>query len=579
MLPRTEIAEVSCRLFASGLRASRKPRPIAARSLSLLTLAWLAAAPASRGQTLLSPPTVLHTFNGNDGGVPTATLLLASDGNLYGTTSGFTLAITTTETIENDGTVFRVTPAGDFTTLHTFTVLDNGIAPTGVAPRGGLIAGSNSNVFYGTTSGTVNAVGTTTTTTTTSTTTFGTVFKITSDGDLTSLYIFSGGTDGNAPDAGLTLASDGLLFGTTSLGGATSMGTVFAIDNTGTFQSLYDFTGVHDGAKPTGGLVEGGDGNLYGTTSAGGTIVADKVTITNHGTVFQVTPAGFVNTLYTFTGGTDGSNPTAGLAKPGNGYLYGTTAGGGDGYGTIFKINTAGQLTTLYTFTENGDGSIPNSTLTVGSDGNLYGTTSGFAGASTTGETGIDGGTIFRITPEGQFTVLFDFNQNDAFETVGYSPMGGLVEDSAGNFYGTTSAGGTGDVGTVFKFNVHPDFFDGRVSLGDGIYYLSFPNGNYFGYYADLGANYIDHLDLGYEYVIDANDGKAGVYLYDFATDSFFYTSPTYPFPYLYSFRFDTTLYYYPDPVNAGHYNTDGVRYFYDFASGNTIAFPASSSQ
>ena len=573
MLPRTEIAEASSHPLAPGRRAFGITRPIAARALSLLTLAWLAAAPASRGQVLMSTPTVLHTFNGNDGGVPTASLLVGRDGNLYGTTSGFTRAITTTETIENDGTVFQITPAGDFTTLHTFTLLDNGIAPTGIAPKGGLIAGGSGNVFYGTTSGTVDAIGTTTTTTTTTSTTFGTVFKITPDGDLTSLYIFSGGTDGDAPEAGLLLGSDGLLYGTTSLGGATSMGTVFAITNTGTFTSLYDFTGVNDGAMPTAGLTEGGDGNFYGTTSAGGTIIVDKVTITDQGTVFQLTPQGFVNTLYTFTGGTDGSNPTGGLAKPGNGYLYGTTAGGGDGYGTIFKINTAGQLTTLYTFTETGDGSIPTSSLTVGSDGNLYGTTTGFAGATTTGETGIDGGTIFRITPDGDFTTLFDFNQGEdgGFGAVGYSPMGGLVEDGAGIFYGTTSAGGTGDVGTVFMLDVH-NFFFGSVALGGGIYYLSFPNGNYFGYYADLTGGYLYHFDLGYEYAIDAEDGQDGVYLYDFAENDFFYTSPNFPFPYLYSFNLNTVLYYYPDTANAGHYTTN-PRSFYDFAIDEIIFY------
>ena len=329
---------------------------------------------------------------------------------------------------------------------------------------------------------------------------------------------------------------------------------------------------MYDGATPTAGLTEGGDGNLYGTTTGGGRIVVDKVTITDQGTVFQLTPEGFVNTLYTFTGGTDGSNPTGGLAKPGNGYLYGTTAGGGNGYGTIFKITTTGQFTTLYTFTENGDGSIPTSALTVGSDGNLYGTTSGFTGGTTTGEVSVDGGTIFRITPEGEFTTLFDFNQNDAYETVGYSPMGGLVKDGAGNFYGTTSGGGIGNVGTVFKFNVHPGFFDDRLSLGDSIYYLSFPGGNYFGFYVDLGANYLYHFDLGYEYVFDANDGQAGVYLYDFASGDFFYTSPTFPFPYLYDFALETILYYYPDPNNAGHYTTN-PRYFYNFAIDEVVSY------
>ena len=117
-----------------------------------------------------------------------------------------------------------------------------------------------------------------------------------------------------------------------------------------------------------------------------------------------------------------------------------------------------------------------------------------------------------------------------------------------------------------------PAFFDGEVNLGNAVYYLSFPNGNYFGYYSFLyDPDYIYHFDLGYEYVFDANDGKGGVYLYDFASSDFFYTSPVFPFPYLFDFGLNSVLYYYPDPSNAGHYNTDGYRFFYDFNTGAVI--------
>ena len=115
-------------------------------------------------------------------------------------------------------------------------------------------------------------------------------------------------------------------------------------------------------------------------------------------------------------------------------------------------------------------------------------------------------------------------------------------------------------------------FFTGEVALGNGVDYLAFPGGNFFGYYSFL-ANpaYLYHFDLGFEYVFDAADGKSGVYFYDFASGTFFYTSPTFPFPYLYDFSLNSVLYYYPDPNNAGHYNTDGVRYFYDFNTGTII--------
>ena len=120
---------------------------------------------------------------------------------------------------------------------------------------------------------------------------------------------------------------------------------------------------------------------------------------------------------------------------------------------------------------------------------------------------------------------------------------------------------------------VTPAFFSGQAPLGNGVYYLSFPNGDYFGYYSFLSdPHYIYHFDLGYEYVFDANDGKAGVYLYDFKSDTFFYTSPVFPFPYLYDFTLNTVLYYYPDPNNPGHYNTNGYRFFYDFATQKIIA-------
>ncbi len=119
----------------------------------------------------------------------------------------------------------------------------------------------------------------------------------------------------------------------------------------------------------------------------------------------------------------------------------------------------------------------------------------------------------------------------------------------------------------------HLSFFTGAAALSDGVDYLAFASGDYFGYYTFLSdPNYIYHFDLGYEYVFDAADGKSGVYLYDFKSGSFFYTSPTFPFPYLYDFTLNTVLYYFPDPSNAGHYNTDGVRYFYDFATGKVIS-------
>ena len=118
-----------------------------------------------------------------------------------------------------------------------------------------------------------------------------------------------------------------------------------------------------------------------------------------------------------------------------------------------------------------------------------------------------------------------------------------------------------------------PAFFAGEAALSQGVYYLQFADGNPFGYYTFLSdPDYVYHFDLGFEYVFDAADGRDGVYFYDFTSKTFFYTSPTFPFPYLYDFSLNTVLYYYPDPGNGGHYNTNGVRYFYDFATGKVIS-------
>ena len=118
----------------------------------------------------------------------------------------------------------------------------------------------------------------------------------------------------------------------------------------------------------------------------------------------------------------------------------------------------------------------------------------------------------------------------------------------------------------------HPSFFTGEVALSEGVFYLGFANHNIFGYYTYLSdPHFIYHYDLGFEYVFDAADGHSGVYFYDFKSGDFFYTSPTFGFPYLYDFNLKTALYYYPDPVNPGRYNTDGIRYFYRFDTGTII--------
>ena len=159
--------------------------------------------------------------------------------------------------------------------------------------------------------------------------------------------------------------------------------------------------------------------------------------------------------------------------------------------------------------------------------------------------------------------ILFDTN-NGAFDAyvpdVGYDLVTGL---GVPNFTTLSQK-----LTTVQQ----PSFFDGQVALDNGVYFLQLSSGNPFGYYSYLAnPHYIYHFDLGYEFVLNANDGNGGLYLYDFSSGAFFYTSPSFPFPYLYDFTLNTVLYYFPNPNNPERYNTNGVRYFYRFDTGTVI--------
>ena len=332
--------------------------------------------------------------------------------------------------------------AQTFKTLHSFDGTD------GASPSG-LVQATGGNLYGTTAAGGVSAVGT--------------VFKIRpGGGPVKTLYSFNY-LDGSYPEPGLVQAAGGNFYGTTTIGGANNSGTVFRITPSGSLTTLYSFcsqSGCTDGDMPQGGLVQATGGNLYGTTSQGGAATCSG----GCGTVFRITPSGSLATLYGFcskSGCHDGSDPRSGLVQGTNGNFYGTTArGGAHKYGTIFKITPSGSLTTLYSFCSQSsctDGASPDLGLVQATDGNLYGTT-GAGGANMTDCFGSSCGTFFKITPSGTLTTLYSFCTQSGC-TDGFEP-GALVQDTNGMFYGTTYAGGkTGDCygdgcGTVFSLSV-----------------------------------------------------------------------------------------------------------------------------
>ena len=254
----------------------------------------------------------------------------------------------------------------------------------------------------------------------------------------------SGRRDGTFPSANLVQGKDGNFYGTTNRGGFNKQGTVFVMTPTGTVTTLYSFEKTEgDVTYPSAALVEASDGNFYGTTSAGG--AAGK------GTAFVITPAGDFKTLHSFTGkGRQGATPEGGLIQASNGNFYGTTEGGGtSGLGTVFMMKAGGKVTTLHSFVGS-DGAQPQAGLIEGTDGDFYGTTyAGGAYGVPYGGAANGFGTVFSMNRAGKLTTLhkFSFNGND-----GAYPMGALVEGRNHRFYGTTLRGGDFTDGTIFAF-------------------------------------------------------------------------------------------------------------------------------
>jgi uncharacterized repeat protein (TIGR03803 family) len=375
-------------------------------SLLVLFAGSVLAAPA---QTF----TKLQVFNGANGANPYVGLTQGPDGSLYGTTiDGGAYSA---------GNVFKIAPSGRLTSLYSFCAQNN--CPDGQYPDTVLALGMDGS-FYGTTqSGGTNGG-------------YGTVFKITPGGVLTTLHSFDA-TDGAAPYGSLVLAINGEFYGTTNVGGTFGGGNVFKITAGGTLTTLYTFcsqAGCADGQYPVGPLVQGSDGNIYGTTHAGG----NNSCTDGCGTVFKISLSGKLTTLHSFDA-TDGDYPYGGVVEGRSGIFYGTTGGGGaNDAGTVFEMKS-GKLVTVHSFDVT-DGATPYA-LMLGSDGNFYGTTSAGGKSSR--------GTLFSITPQGSLTTLHTFGGGD-----GALVYAGLLQGTNGLFYGTTYfGGGSDDDGVVFSLN------------------------------------------------------------------------------------------------------------------------------
>jgi uncharacterized repeat protein (TIGR03803 family) len=413
--------------------------------------------------------TTIYSFcsqtNCTDGAAPYAGLAQGTDGRLYGTTE-------TGGANGSGGTVFKIRTDGGLITLYSFCEPDD-CSQNGYIPFGGLVLATNGN-FYGTTEegGIYNG---------------GTVFKISSNGALTTLYSFCAKTncmDGNSPVADPVQATNGDLYGVTEVGGANlgnggstclsagfiqaGCGTIFKITPGGALTTLYSFcpqSSCPDGFFPRAALIQAANGDLYGGTSyGGGSCVSGQG---DCGTIFRITPEGALTTLYSFCAlatCADGGGPSA-LVQATDGNFYGTTTAGGRpayecppsgadyGCGTVFKLTPGGVLTTLYSFCAQSncaDGAFPGyggagAGLVLGSDGNFYGTTS-VGGANNLG-------TIFEITPRGRLTTLYNFcSQTNC--TDGAYPTSGLLQATNGNFYGTTESDGANNDGTIFSLSV-----------------------------------------------------------------------------------------------------------------------------
>jgi uncharacterized protein (TIGR03437 family) len=373
-----------------------------------------------------------------------ANIIQGSDGNFYGTASGGVGMCQDAFGTGGCGVIYEVTPEGALSTLYTFQPGPNGTDSYPLPES--LIQGTDGN-FYGTTlrGGAGCTYG------------CGTIFKVTPRGSATTLYAFDQ-THGSSPIGSLVEGTDGNFYGVTESGGTGNQctggcGTVFKITPQGALTSLYSFS-LNDGATPQ-VLIPGADGNFYGTNSSGGAGGYCPITtpglgiLKGCGTVFKITPAGALTTIYTFQGASDGTKPSA-LIQTADGNFYGIASGyiSSTDQGAIFELTPAGVLTTVVVF-NGSNGATPN-TLIQASDGNLYGTSAGQGGILENGVSTLQsiGGTLFQLSPTtGTLLTLYNFCALGCTQPNYISGIS-VIQGNDGNLYGIASTG------LLFRYNL-----------------------------------------------------------------------------------------------------------------------------
>ncbi len=433
-------AVIRSRLFREPARTRIAFRSRFRWSMALcLALLCAAAAFAFSGQSF----TTLVSFDGANGAYPAyASLAQGFDGNFYG--------VTKSGGANDAGTVYRLRADGSFASVYSFCPQND--CAKGLGPSQGLVVGSDGN-FYGTAQqgGSSTFCGTLG---------CGTVYRMTPAGQVTLLHSFDS-ADGRYPFSRLVEGSDGNFYGTTIAGGlpdGTGSGTIFRISPAGEFHTFYVFTGK-GGASPGGALIQGSDGYFYGTTSTGGAhFIGGTVYRISPAGAFSTLHsfcAAQSNGICQ-----DGANPYAGVIEGADGNYYGTTEQGGlsakcqGGCGVIFKVTPQGMLTLVHSFDLSDGGNIEEPLLQA-TDGNFYGTasTGGAVNSEICNTGGLPGcGTIFRITRTGTFSVLHNFQPDE-----GANPFSGLLQATNGQLYGATDDGGLGQGhqdGAVFSLGI-----------------------------------------------------------------------------------------------------------------------------